>query len=211
MSVLSPSPPRDAVSLSNDGGRLDGRSFKVFWDPQCELDHPTWVQAGRKLGALGRGGQWWLGDWLLYGAFRWGQKYAEAARVTGYDAGSLRNMAWIASQFPPPRRRASLTWCHHAAVAGLSLAEQERWLELVSAERLTVADLRAALRTERAHREQAAASPAVPAAAAAPSASVADTSPEAVAQVICPHCGGDVPLPQSTSRSLAVAEVGAAR
>ncbi len=91
-----------------------------------------------------------MGDWLQYGAFRWGQKYAEAARITGYDAGSLRNMAWMASQFPPARRRASLTWCHHAAVAGLSLAEQERWLDLVTAERLTVADLRAALRTERA-------------------------------------------------------------
>ncbi len=210
MPVLSPSPPRDAVALSHDAGRVDARSFKVFWDPQCELDHPTWAQAGRKLGALGRGGQWWLGDWLLYGTFRWGQKYAEAARITGYDAGSLRNMAWIASQFPPPRRRASLTWCHHAAVAGLSQAEQERWLELVSAERLTVADLRSALRAERAHpehdhperahRERAA--EAVPA---------AQISHHTVAQVVCPHCGGEVPLPQSASRSLALVDVGAAR
>ena len=182
-----------------------GDRFKVFWDPDCELDLPAWVQAGRKIGALGRGGQWWVGDWLQYGAFRWGQKYAEAARITGYDAGSLRNMAWMASQFPPARRRASLTWCHHAAVAGLSLAEQERWLDLVAAERLTVADLRAALRTERArpertHRERAAA--AVPA---------VQTSREAVAQMICPHCGGEVPLPKGTSGSPAVVEVGAAR
>jgi hypothetical protein len=209
MSVLLPSPRRDVAALSRDRGRLDGGSFKVFWDPQCELDHPAWVQAGRKLGALGRGGQWWLGDWLLYGAFRWGQKYAEAARVTGYDAGSLRNMAWIASQFPPPRRRASLTWCHHAAVAGLSLAEQERWLDLVAAERLTVADLRAALRTERAHREQAAAAPPAPAAQISHEA-VAQVV-EAVAQVVCPHCGGEVPLPQGTNRSLGLVEVGAAR
>jgi hypothetical protein len=209
MPVLSPSQPRDAVALSNDGERLDGRSFKVFWDPQCELDHPTWVQAGRKLGALARGGQWWLGDWLLYGAFRWGQKYAEAARVTGYDAGSLRNMSWIASQFPPPRRRASLTWCHHAAVAGLSLAEQERWLDLVAAERLTVADLRAALRTERSHREQASAAPAAPAVQTSHEAVVQVV--EAAAQVVCPHCGGEVPLPQSTNPSLRVVEVGAAR
>jgi hypothetical protein len=211
MPALSPSPTGDAIALSNDGGRLDGSSFKVLWDPHCELDHPTWVQAGRKLGALGRGAQWWLGDWLLYGAFRWGQKYAEAARITGYDAGSLRNMAWIASQFPPSRRRASLTWCHHAAVAGLSLAEQERWLDLVALERLTVADLRVALRAERAHREQTAAAPLAPAGATAPSASATQTSHEAVAQVTCPHCGAEVPLPRSTSRSLAVAEVGAAR
>jgi hypothetical protein len=209
MPILSPSPQRDVAALSPDHGRLDGRSFKVFWDPQCELDHPAWVLAGRKLGVLGRGGQWWLGDWLLYGAFRWGQKYAEAARVTGYDAGSLRNMAWIASQFPPPRRRASLTWCHHAALAGLGLAEQEQWLDLVAAERLTVADLRAALRAERAHREQAAAAP--PAPGASPRVTAAQTSREAVVQVLCPHCGGEVPLPQSTSRPLGVAEVGVAR
>ncbi|HXB66193.1 MAG TPA: hypothetical protein VNV42_15085 [Solirubrobacteraceae bacterium] len=212
MSVLSPSPPRGALALSNDRERLDAGSFKVFWDPQCELDHPTWVQAGRKLGVLGRGGQWWLGDWLLYGGFRWGQKYAEAARITGYDAGSLRNMAWMASQFPPPRRRASLTWCHHAAVAGLSLAEQERWLDLVAAERLTVADLRAALRAERAHREQAAPAPAAQVshdsrAAVAPS----HVSHDAVAQVICPHCGGEVPLPRGTSRPLGIAGVGEVR
>ncbi len=173
----------------------------MFWDPLCELDLPAWVQAGRKIGALGRGAQWWVGDWLLYGNFRWGQKYAEAARITGYDAGSLRNMAWMATQFPPDRRRAALTWCHHAAVGGLSLVEQERWLDLVAAERLTVADLRVALRAERArpertHRERAAA--AVPAAA--------KTLREAGAQVICPHCGGEVPLPHSARRSLTVAE-----
>lgn len=205
MSVLSPSPPRDLVALSNDGGRLDGRSFKAFWDPQCDLDHPAWVQAGRKLGALGRGGQWWLGDWLLYGAFRWGQKYAEAARITGYDAGSLRNMAWIASQFPPPRRRASLTWCHHAAVAGLSVAEQDRWLDLVSAERLTVADVRTALRAERGRPERARRE------SAAMAAPTEQSSREAAAQVICPHCGGEVLLDERTRGVPAVVENGVAR
>jgi hypothetical protein len=205
MSVLSPSPPRDAVALSHDAGRVDGRSFKVFWDPQCELDHPTWAQAGRKLGALGRGGQWWLGDWLLYGTFRWGQKYAEAARITGYDAGSLRNMAWIASQFPPPRRRASLTWCHHAAVAGLDPAEQERWLDLVASERLTVADLRATLRAERARPERPRREH------AAVVASAERAAQQATAQVTCPHCGGEVPLPSEASRSPTAVEAWAAR
>lgn len=174
-----------------DGGeRADGKSLRIFWEPHGELDHPGWVEAGRKLGAFGRGGQWWVGDWLVYGTFRWGQKYAEAARITGYDAGSLRNMAWMASQFPPARRRVALTWCHHAAVAGLSAAEQDRWLDLVSAQRLTVADLRLALRAERASGE------AEPEALAATTAAPCDS----VAQIICPHCGGEVPLPESATR-----------
>jgi hypothetical protein len=35
---------------------------------------------------------------VRYGTARWGEKYAEAARVTGYDVASLRNMAWVASR-----------------------------------------------------------------------------------------------------------------
>ena len=89
MSVISPPPMRGAPEIADFGERTDGKSLKIFWEPQGELDHPAWVEAGRKLGALGRGGQWWVGDWLVYGTFRWGQKYSEAARVTGYESGSL--------------------------------------------------------------------------------------------------------------------------
>lgn len=191
MSAISPPSPRDLPEIIDGGERADSRSLRIFWEPQGELDRPAWVEAGRKLGAFGRGGQWWVGDWLVYGTFRWGKKYAEAARITGYDAGSLRNMAWMASQFPSARRRVALTWCHHAAVAGLSEAEQERWLDLVSAQRLTVADLRLALRAGRAHGEE------VESSAAEPSAATTEALRGPVAQVICPHCGGEVPLPES--------------
>ncbi len=122
-----------------------------------------------------------MGDWLVYGTFRWGQKYTEAARITGYDTGSLRNMAWLAAQFPAPRRRATLTWCHHAAVAGLAPAEQDRWLDLVSDERLTVADLRLALRAARTHEDR-------------PVAPADEAEHNSEARIICPHCGGEVPL-----------------
>ncbi len=190
MSAISPPlPARNPPEIIDGGERTDGKSLKIFWEPHDELDHPGWVEAGRKLGAFGRGGQWWVGDWLVYGTFRWGQKYAEAARITGYDAGSLRNMAWMASQFPPARRRVALTWCHHAAVAALSATEQEQWLDLVSAQRLTVADLRLALRAARTLGEESESAAATTAAPPAP-----------VAQVICPHCGGEVPLPESAAR-----------
>ena len=95
----------------------------------------------------------------------------------------------MASQFPPTRRRVALTWCHHAAVASLSMAEQDRWLDLVSAQRLTVADLRLALRAERGPSEEPEPSPAA-----------IEAPRGAVAQVICPHCGGEVPLPESAAR-----------
>jgi hypothetical protein len=111
------------------------------------MDHRDWIIAGRRLGYIGRGNQWWIGDWVRYGTARWGERYAEAARITGYDPRSLANMASIASMFPPSRRRDNLTWSHHAAVAGLSVDEQDRWLDFAATSRLSVADLRTELRS----------------------------------------------------------------
>ena len=76
--------------------RSPGALSKIAWAPQRDLDHSGWLATGRRLGAIGRCSQWWIGDWVRYGAARWGEKYAEAARVTGYDIASLRNMAWVA-------------------------------------------------------------------------------------------------------------------
>ncbi|HWO48080.1 MAG TPA: hypothetical protein VNM41_08470, partial [Solirubrobacterales bacterium] len=66
---------------------------------------------------MSRCNQWWLGDWVRYGADKWGEKYTQAARITGYDPRSLANMASIAAAFDSSRRRDDLTWSHHVAVA----------------------------------------------------------------------------------------------
>jgi hypothetical protein len=155
---------------------------KVAWIPQGDLEYPEWVAAGRRLGVLGRGSQWWVGDWLRYGAGIWGEKYVAASKITGYDVGSLRNIASLASQFDLSRRRDNLTWCHHAAVASLELDEQDYWLDRSVAERLSVADLRD-LRRSQSGREVALIGDGDPSAA-----------PSAAEVVICPHCGGEVPL-----------------
>jgi len=151
------------------------------WSPREELEHPQWVAAGRRLGAIGRANQWWIGDWLLYGSAKWDEKYATASRVTGYDVGSLRNMASLASLFGVSRRRDNLTWCHHAAVAGLDLAEQEYWLDRAAALRLSVADLRTELRAAR-HGVRRAAKVERP------------EESGRTANLVCPNCGHTVAL-----------------
>jgi hypothetical protein len=147
--------------------------------PQGELEHGEWIAAGRRLGAIGRCSQWWVGDWIRYGTSKWGEKYAEAARVTGYDVASLRNMAWVASRFDLSLRSDKLTWSHHVLLAPLEPEEQRRWLERAGAERLSVADLRIEL---RARPESGAAGE-----------PVAETSQrdgaEDVVVAVCPHCG----------------------
>jgi hypothetical protein len=154
---------------------------KVAWLPQGELGQAEWLATGRRLGAIGRCSQWWIGDWIRYGTSRWGEKYAEAARVTGYDVASLRNMAWVASQFNLSLRSDKLTWSHHVLLAPLDSDKQRYWLERADAERLSVADLRLELRGrgKRPAKEQAA------------------KAAEEGAEVVCPNCGHKLHGPAS--------------
>lgn len=155
---------------------------KVAWIPREELEHAEWIVAGRRLGAIGRCSQWWIGDWIRYGTTKWGEKYAEAARVTGYDVASLRNMAWVASRFEPSLRSDALTWSHHVLLAPLDAEEQQVWLERARKQKLSVADLRLELRALRGgdRRERSTKIRAVGSSVDADSA-------------VCPRCGHKLP------------------
>lgn len=90
-----------------------------------------------------------MGDWLRFGNEKWGEKYSQAARITGYDRKSLRNMAWVASRFEPSRRRRELTFGHHAIAAPLAPDDQDRWLDRAIGDGLSVNDLRIEIKAER--------------------------------------------------------------
>lgn len=149
---------------------------KIAWVPQRDLGHSDWLATGRRLGAIGRCSQWWIGDWVRYGTARWGEKYAEAARVTGYDVASLRNMAWVASRFDLSLRNDKLTWSHHVLLAPLDTEAQREWLRRAGEERLSVADLRLELRALRSGERKA-------------SESAAVTARDRDDDAVCPHCG----------------------
>ncbi len=156
---------------------------KIAWVPQRDLDHTDWLSTGRRLGAIGRCSQWWIGDWVRYGTARWGEKYAEAARVTGYDVASLRNMAWVASRFDLSLRNDKLTWSHHVLLAPLEPDQQREWLRRASEERLSVADLRLELRILRDGGGKPRAS----------AGAEARKGGDDVA--VCPHCGHSLRSP----------------
>jgi hypothetical protein len=121
------------------------------WSPCAGLTIEDWARQGQWLGALGRGSGWWIGDWLRYGNARYGERYVAAGQVTGYDVQSLRNMAYVAGRFEVPRRRAALSFSHHAELAGLSPEEQDLWLDRAEVGALSVGSLRSELRRTR-HR-----------------------------------------------------------
>ncbi|HEV7161928.1 MAG TPA: hypothetical protein VGN25_01610 [Solirubrobacteraceae bacterium] len=147
------------------------------------MDHAEWAKAGRRLGEIGRGSQWWIGDWMLFGTEKWGERYLEASRLTGYDPKSLRNIRYVASRFPPSLRRDELNWSHHALLAGLDRAKQRYWLDRAVVDRLSVDDLRCELRsTERGLQG--------PASVAEDTAGVAGPTNT----IVCPNCGSEVSL-----------------
>ncbi len=136
--------------------RVPGQVSAVAWIPKEDLDPREWAAIGRRFGMIGRCSQWWIGDWIRYGTQKWGEKYVQAARITGYDVASLRNIAWVASQFELSLRSDNLSWSHHALLAPLEIDEKVYWLKRANAERLSVADLRIELRAARSgeKREQ---------------------------------------------------------
>jgi hypothetical protein len=121
----------------------------VAWAPSQELDANEWASAGRRIGAVGRSVQWLLGDWITYGNERFGERYARASRITGYDPQTLMNMVYVASRFPISRRRENLSWSHHEALAALDPSEQDGWLDQADEHRWSVSDLRGMLRLSR--------------------------------------------------------------
>jgi len=148
------------------------------WVPQPEMSEHEWAAFGRRMSAIGRASQWWIGDWLRYGVERWGEKYVRAARITGYDVASLRNMAWLAGEFDLSRRRDGLTWSHHAAVAGLEPEQRDVWLHRAESLRMSVSDLRSEIRAAQRGLAEPAAT------------SRAETQLEAAR---CPTCGQKMP------------------
>ena len=85
---------------------------------QQDITYDDWEALGCKLARIGRAYQWWIGDWLLFGEARFGEKYAQAIESTGLAYQTVANCRYIAGHFDFSRRREKLSWGLHADVAG---------------------------------------------------------------------------------------------
>lgn len=129
--------------------RERGKLTATAWYPSDEMSFAQWSDEGRRFGVMGRSAGWWLGDWLRYGNTAYGERYARASRISGYDAHTLMNMVYVASHIAPSRRREVLSWSHHAEVVGLPESDQDAWLDKAVIERLSVRCLRHEIRRSR--------------------------------------------------------------
>ena len=112
------------------------------------LSPREWLALGRRLRNIERGHQWWIGDWANYGQQRYGE-LKKAAEAAGFDYGTVRNCAYVAKRFELSRRRDTLEFGHHQAVASLPDAAAFRLLKDAEERGTSVADLKVLADRER--------------------------------------------------------------
>jgi hypothetical protein len=113
------------------------------------LKYDDWVKTGRQLSGIVDSSAWWLGDWLVFGKANYADRYQVAIAHAGLRYQTLRNYAWVSRRFTAERRRANLSFRHHAEVASLQVDEQERFLDLAERDQWTTKSLRNAVQRSR--------------------------------------------------------------
>jgi N6-adenosine-specific RNA methylase IME4 len=133
--------------VTSTGLRVNGR-------PPAE----QWALALANIAASRDGVQWAVGDMLAYADERkFGDELVESAmEATGYTRGTLLNLKSMSKSFPPgtPSRR-SLSWSHHALVAGFDAQDREGLIQRSITEKLSWEALRAEARSLRHARRVA--------------------------------------------------------
>ena len=132
--------------LSGDLASDIGEVSAVGWHGPAGMEFDEWVRVGNTLQQVGNSINWWVGDWLNYGESKWGEMYAQAIEITGWEYERLRRAKWVSGAVELCLRKHNLSWSHHIEIAKLSKDEQERWLQRAESEGLSVTALRDAIR-----------------------------------------------------------------
>lgn len=112
-----------------------------------------WSNLGRKLCAGARFMNWIIGDWLIEGSERFGDKARdEANTIFRSDVERFDPIIKTCRRFPEHARHQALTFGHHLAVAGIEDHDQaEQLLTMAERDRLTTAALKAQVKVT--HRQ----------------------------------------------------------
>jgi hypothetical protein len=106
-----------------------------------DLPYERWERLGRTLKDMEKGVQFWLGDWLLFGETHYPDRYTQATEETGYTHGALRNMAWVAKEFPVSSRDDRLSFSHYRSLARVPPEERADWIERIKDEEMSVGEV----------------------------------------------------------------------
>jgi hypothetical protein len=105
---------------------------------------------GVYLGIMNRSCMWWIGDWLLYGEGRFGERWSQIIEVTKLAEQTLLNRMYVCRQIPMKDRKLGVSFSVHAVVAGCKTAKEMRyWLGRAEKGAWSVQQLREAMRAKR--------------------------------------------------------------
>lgn len=138
---------RRATGGGTDRGQL--LTTKIGLRIPTGMTFEDWEQAGRQLSGILDSSSWWLGDWLVYGKDHYTDRYQRGIRAVGLRYQTLRNYAWVSRRFEFNRRRAALSFQHHAELTSLPVDEQEAWLDRAEQMKWSTKQLRTGLRASR--------------------------------------------------------------
>lgn len=156
--------PRRAIALGNtalttldaDVSVVVSNGFKLSVNGLTVVGQPSFAAAeetGVKLRVFERSAQFAIGDFANYIEDRFGEEAAQILDAeSGWSAKTLSVYRWVASRIAQDRRRMDrLGIRHHLLVAGLTPAQQTKWLKKAADsedEPWTVSRLALALRNE---------------------------------------------------------------
>ncbi|MCW1428463.1 hypothetical protein [Novosphingobium sp. JCM 18896] len=114
------------------------------------MSFEEWEAVGAELANRAKKLNWWIGDWWAAGHHRYGDRARLAARgLFGKEFKTLANIASVCRAFEPGRRREELSWSHHAEAAALSPNAADMLLDLAERDKMSKAQVRAAVTTIR--------------------------------------------------------------
>lgn len=109
----------DKVSLTSVGLTVVGT-----------LGFDEWMELMSTLVRMETAFQFAIGDALLYGESKFGEKYSQAMDATGLSYQSLANMVWVSRHVPMSNRVDGVSWTHHRVIASVDPTDQRLLLEM---------------------------------------------------------------------------------
>ncbi len=149
--VPTPSSVGTSEVISSDDSlhpNIPGKLTATSLELPDGLSNADWLELMKALFKSHKAMQWAIGDALVYGDRAFGVPerpagvYQDVAWATGYDIGTLYDIASVSRNVPTSLRNQMLSWSHHRAVRALNNEKQKYYLDLAADCRLSVAKLR---------------------------------------------------------------------
>lgn len=129
----------DSVLTPVVGTRVSLTTVGLTFSTDLQFDE--WMSLMETLTRMETAFQFAIGDALIWGEARYGERYSQAMEATGLTYQALANMVWVARKVPIQNRREGLSWTHHRVVASVEPEDQPGLLNMALEQGLSATGL----------------------------------------------------------------------